>query len=85
MSELEVYRPRELVMQGRHNETIYLKPEADRHINWIKRKRCLAMAEYCRSEMYTECTWHGNEQREEWFTKWERRWRELAEKYKEAK
>ena len=47
-----------------------------------KRKRCLAMAEWCRSEIYTECTWHGNKQREEWFTKWERKWLELADKFK---
>lgn len=30
MSELKAYRPRELVMQGRHNEPIYLKSEADK-------------------------------------------------------
>ena len=32
MSELKAYRPRELVMQGRHNELIYLKSEADKVI-----------------------------------------------------
>ena len=32
MSELKAYRPRELVMQGRHNEPIYLKSEADKVI-----------------------------------------------------
>ena len=32
MSELKAYRPRELVMQGRHNEPIYLKSEADKFI-----------------------------------------------------
>lgn len=29
MSELKAYRPRQLVMQGRHNDPIYLKSEAD--------------------------------------------------------
>ena len=32
MRELKAYRPRELVMQGRHNELIYLKSEADKVI-----------------------------------------------------
>lgn len=32
MSELKAYTPKELVMQGRHNEPIYLKAEADKVI-----------------------------------------------------
>ena len=32
MSELKTYTPKELVMQGRHNEPIYLKSEADKVI-----------------------------------------------------
>jgi len=32
MSELKAYTPKELVMQGRHNEPIYLKSEADKVI-----------------------------------------------------
>ena len=32
MSELKAYTPKELVMQGRHNELIYLKSEADKFI-----------------------------------------------------
>ena len=38
MRELKAYRPRELVMQGRHNEPIYLKSEADKVIAELKDK-----------------------------------------------
>ena len=38
MSELKVYTPKELVMQGRHNEPIYIKSVADKVIAELKDK-----------------------------------------------
>ena len=64
---------------------VYLKSEADKVIARHKYKRCLAMANWCESENYTACWYHENSERCEWTEKWEKRWLELAEKFKEAK
>ena len=50
-----------------------------------KYKRCLAMAKWCEAENYTECWYHENSERCKWTEKWQKRWLELAEKFKEAK
>ena len=144
MSELKTYTPKELVMQGRHNEPIYLKSEADKVIaeleeshkmevdqllieiaelkdkalqykvlheehcrNWNtqerffaeqiahhKYKRCLGQVENCRTSsvyFFHLCEREKDEGKaaeyrrvSDWFDKWEERWLELAEKFKEA-
>ena len=58
MSELKAYRPRELVMRGRHNELIYLKSEADAAIEELKAK-----LEDVQATAYTESVDAGMENR----------------------
>lgn len=45
-----------------------------------KYKRCLAMWMWCK-----EAYWRCPEYKERFYTKWTDKWRELAEKFKEAK
>ena len=95
MSELKVYgfcSIDDFLYQGTDrgqssNETLpyYLKSEVDKVIARHKYKRCLAMARWCESENYTACWYHENSERCEWTEKWQKRWLELAEKFKEAK
>jgi len=61
---------------------VYLKSEADKVITHQKYKRCLAMAKWSKAGMYLsyECDF-----KREWWNKWQKRWLELAEKFKEAK
>lgn len=48
-----------------------------------KYKRCLAMAEWCDAELgMLVSTW---ESKIKHYKKWQKRWRELAEKFKDAK
>ncbi len=60
----------------------YLK---DKEIRRQKYKRCLDKARWCESENYTACWYHENSERCKWTEKWQERWLELAEQYKEAK
>ncbi len=70
---------------------LYLKSEVDRVIAHNKYKRCLAMAAWCKNAILG---WMGYEKsfsshqryiKVMLFTKWHKRWLELAEKFKEAK
>lgn len=64
----------------------YTRTDADKVIARHKYKRCLAMARCC----YNESLWwyskgYGFEKYDKFWEKWEKRWLELAEKFKEAK
>ena len=93
MIELKVHTPKELVMQGKHNEPIYLKSEADKVFAHNKFKRCLDKAALCKSEekRLDAIVPLFDTDREYWefssdyWNKWHKRWLELAEKFKEAK
>jgi hypothetical protein len=61
------------------------RSEAFKRERHHKYKRCLAMAMWCDSENYTACWYHENSERCEWTEKWNERWLELAEQFKEAK
>ena len=50
-----------------------------------KYKRCLAMAMLCRSFWAANVFIHGGSDRMSHYMKWQKRWMELAEKFKEAK
>lgn len=66
------------------DEKVYLKYEADKVIAHHKYKRCLAMANWCGSEVFIS-DYEKDEPRMRWWVKWQKRWLELAEKFKEAK
>ena len=52
-------------------------------LNWNKYKRCLAMAKWCSAELgMLVSTW---ESKIKHYKKWQKRWLELAEKFKEEK
>ena len=63
---------------------VYLKSEADRYIRRLKRKRCLAMAEWC---WVKSCSYDTNSDfgflRFTFYRHWCKRWDALAEKFKE--
>jgi hypothetical protein len=62
---------------------VYDKSEADKIIARHKYKRCLAMAWWCSAELgMLVSTW---ESKIKHYKKWQKRWLELAEKFKEAK
>lgn len=66
----------------------YRKSEADREIRKQKRKRCLAMKEFCSSEL--EIAFRNTCISESvrgciFFRRWLNKWLELADKFKEAK
>ena len=62
------------------------KSEADKVIARHKYKRCLAMAKRCHDEsMWWYSKGYGFEKYDKFWEKWEKRWLELAEKFKEAK
>jgi len=65
-------------------KSYYLKSEADKVITHHKYKRCLAMVKYCyESAMWLEeC---GVTKSATFMLRWQKRWLELAEKFKEAK
>ena len=78
----------------------YLKSEADKVIAHNKYKRCLAMARWCRESLrlmrtyeVTEDFWNlepGQDaeyfcKKGDFYSKWRKRWLELADKFKEAK
>ena len=65
---------------------VYRKSEADREIRRQKRKRCLAMKEYCASEL--EIAFRNPCISESvrgcvFFRRWLNKWLELADKFKE--
>ena len=67
---------------------VYIRSEADREIRKQKRKRCLAMKEYCASEL--EIAFRNTCISESvrgctFFRRWLNKWLELADKFKEAK
>ena len=65
---------------------VYLKSEADKVIAHHKYKRCLAMAKWCHNEsLWWYSKGYGFEKYDKFWEKWEKRWLELAEKFKEAK
>ena len=67
---------------------MYPKSEADKVIARHKYKRCLAMRDYCLCELEfafrDTCVERSVKGCVRW-RKWVNRWRELAEKFKEAK
>ena len=62
-----------------------LRDSTEQALRHHKYKRCLAMAMWCDSENYIACWYHENSERCEWTEKWNNRWLELAEQFKEAK
>ena len=68
-------------------ELFYLKSEADKVIVRNKYKRCLAMARWCASRSASWCFDPADDElhKSDFYEKWKLRWRELAEKFKEAK
>lgn len=78
MSELKAFNMPRYAGQFTLHE-VYLKSEADKVIANQKFKRCLAMAKWSKAGMYLsyECDF-----KREWWNKWQKRWLELAEKFK---
>lgn len=71
-----------------HGVEYYNATEADRYIAHQKYKRCLAMAKLCktkRDEIIDQTPTLILSHVTEYLTRWENRWLELAEKFKEAK
>lgn len=74
---------------------VYIKSDADRYINWLKYKRCLAMAGWSRAlrGYFSKKLEFGLEPKSEAraqrrvirFHKWRNKWLKLADKFKEAK
>ena len=68
---------------------VYRKSEADRYINWLKYKRCKAMAQkYLLKRTYWRDSAPGYERQFAWENmayRHYKRWLELADKFKEAK
>ena len=68
-------------------ELFYLKSEADKVIRNHKYKRCLAMANYCYTNVHC-IMGHRlcalSDRKKEWFERWHKRWLKLAEKFKEG-
>ena len=58
------------------------KSEADKVIARHKYKRCLAMAKWCYAKWDDTATKYY---KSVWYRKWEVKWLELAEKFKEVK
>ena len=61
---------------------MYPKAEADKVIAHNKYKRCLAMAKWCDAKWDDTATKYY---KSVWYRKWEVKWLELAEKFKEVK
>ena len=72
---------------------VYHKSEADKVIAHHKRKRCLAMAEWCDSKVYhirrtALCDMSEHEYwqyEDEFWQRWNARWLKIAKQFKEAK
>lgn len=65
----------------------YAKSEADKVISHHKYKRCVAMAKWCQSCRFAWSFIPEDDivHKSDYFKKWEKRWLELAKKFKEAK
>ena len=63
----------------------YHKSEADKVIAHHKYKRCLAMARWCKRKRIDAADYRIPRGKWEFYDKWHKRWRELAEKFKEEK
>lgn len=61
---------------------VYDKDEADRYINWLKYKRCFAMAKLCQEKR--ERRLGLLTKRGAFYHRWFRKWLSLAGKYKEV-
>ena len=87
MSELKCVKQSD-VMWGHWFTEYYIRSEADKVIAHNKYKRCLAMADYCYTNLHcimghrlcSFADWN-----KEWFERWHKRWLELAEKFKSNK
>ena len=92
MSELKAFRMPRYAGQFTLHE-VYLKSEADKVIAHNKYKRCLAMAEWCNSEMGREtfACFRPRHTKEVWreehkyWAKWRKIWFELYKKLKPNK
>lgn len=67
-----------------YDKAVYFKSEADKVIAHQKMKRCEAMAETCaeRKGNFVKLKWF---EKAAFWRKWQDKWLELAEKFKEAK
>ena len=86
MSELKV-RPYTMLPSGQcydRDEVDKVIAEKDKQLRHQKYKRCLAMARWCASRVVVWTT-DGNERKSDWYWKWKERWKNLADKFKEAK
>lgn len=61
-----------------------IQARAEKELRYQKRKRCLAMAKWCRRNRLHACVC-GPVEKIDFFGKWRKRWLELAKKFKEAK
>lgn len=61
---------------------LYLKSEANKVIAHQKYKRCLAMAEWCYGRWIRAYN-SSRLQKARFYARWQKRWQELAEKFKE--
>ena len=60
--------------------------EKDKQLHHQKYKRCLAMARWCHNEsLWWYSKGYGFEKYDKFCEKWEKRWLEIAEQFKEAK
>ena len=66
---------------------VYIKSEADKVIARNKYKRCLTMARWCMVRYNEWSAYYPTTitRKMKFLDKWEKRWRELAEKFKETK
>lgn len=64
---------------------VYLKSEADKVIAHHKRKRCLAMAKWCKCKRIDAADYKIPRRKWDFYDKWYKRWLELAEQFKEEK
>lgn len=83
MSELKAIESATAVIGNVH--LVYDKYEADREIRKQKRKRCLAMARICYMKSWNCLQYFSPREKYGHWKKWETRWTELANKFKEAK
>ena len=83
MSELKAYIAP--TADGTGLADYYLKSEADRYIAHLKCKRCEAMAKWCERKRIDSANYRIPREKWQFYDKWNQRWLELAEKYREAK
>jgi hypothetical protein len=79
---------KELLILNREqsNAANRLRDSMEQVIRHQKFKRCLAMARRCHNEsLWWYSKGYGFEKYDKFWEKWEKRWLELAEKFKEAK